>query len=64
MERKNVSTMEQFFAESSGREVWGGVDVHKRSYSVRHSGEKTPSGHLRPTGQSRLRSLLVEAAWA
>jgi transposase len=30
---------------------------------VRHSGEKTPSGRLRPVGQTRLRSLLVEAAW-
>ena len=34
MGRKNVSTLEQFFAESSGRKVWIGVDVHKRSYSV------------------------------
>ena len=31
---------------------------------VRHSGEKTPSGRLRPVGQTRLRSLLIEAAWA
>lgn len=30
---------------------------------VHHSGEKTPSGRLRPVGQSRLRSLLIEAAW-
>jgi transposase len=30
---------------------------------VHHSGEKTPSGHLRPVGQARLRSLLIEAAW-
>jgi transposase len=30
---------------------------------VRHSGEKSPAGRLRPTGHSRLRSLLVEAAW-
>jgi len=30
---------------------------------VRHSGEKTPSGRLRPVGQTRLRSLLIEAAW-
>lgn len=30
---------------------------------VRHSGEKTPKGRLRPVGQRRLRSLLVEAAW-
>ena len=30
---------------------------------VRHSGEKSPSGRLRPVGQRRLRSLLVEAAW-
>lgn len=30
---------------------------------VRHSGEKTPAGRLRPTGHTRLRSLLVEAAW-
>lgn len=30
---------------------------------VRHSGEKTPRGRLRPVGQRRLRSLLVEAAW-
>ncbi len=31
---------------------------------VRHSGEKAPSGRLRPVGQTRLRSLLIEAAWA
>jgi len=31
--------------------------------SVHHSGEKTPRGHLMPVGQTRLRSLLVEAAW-
>ncbi len=31
---------------------------------VWHSGEKTPSGRLRPVGQTRLRSLLIEAAWA
>lgn len=30
---------------------------------VHHSGEKTPRGHLVPVGQTRLRSLLVEAAW-
>ena len=30
---------------------------------VRHSGEKTPAAKIRPTGQTRLRSLLVEAAW-
>lgn len=30
---------------------------------VRHSGNKTPSGRLVPVGQTRLRSLLVEAAW-
>jgi len=30
---------------------------------VRHSGEKTPSGRLVPVGQTKLRSLLVEAAW-
>lgn len=30
---------------------------------VRHSGGKTPSGRLLPVGQSRLRSLLIEAAW-
>lgn len=30
---------------------------------VRHSGGKTPSGRLVPAGQTRLRSLLVEAAW-
>lgn len=30
---------------------------------VRHSGEKTPSGRLAPVGQTKLRSLLVEAAW-
>lgn len=30
---------------------------------VHHSGEKNPSGRLRPVGQRRLRSLLVEAAW-
>ena len=30
---------------------------------VRHSGEKTPNGRIRPTGQTRLRSLLMEAAW-
>lgn len=30
---------------------------------VRHSGNKTPSGRLMPVGQTRLRSLLVEAAW-
>lgn len=31
--------------------------------TVRHSGEKTPRGYLMPVGQSRLRSLLIEAAW-
>lgn len=30
---------------------------------VWHSGEKTHSGRLRPVGQTRLRSLLIEAAW-
>jgi transposase len=30
---------------------------------VRHSGEKTPRGRLVPVGQTRLRSLLIEAAW-
>ena len=30
---------------------------------VRHSGNKTPSGRLVPVGQTKLRSLLVEAAW-
>jgi transposase len=30
---------------------------------VHHSGERSPAGHLRPVGQKRLRSLLVEAAW-
>jgi transposase len=30
---------------------------------VRHSGDKAPAGFLRPTGHTRLRSLLVEAAW-
>jgi transposase len=30
---------------------------------VHHSGEKTPPGRLRPVGQHRLRSLLIEAAW-
>jgi transposase len=30
---------------------------------VRHSGGKTPSGRLVSAGQTRLRSLLVEAAW-
>lgn len=30
---------------------------------VHHSGEKSPSGRLRPVGQRRLRSLLIEAAW-
>jgi len=31
--------------------------------TVRHSGEKTPRGSLVPVGQTRLRSLLIEAAW-
>lgn len=31
--------------------------------TVRHSGEKTPRGQLVPVGQTRLRSLLIEAAW-
>jgi transposase len=31
--------------------------------TVRHSGLKTPRGHLVPVGQKRLRSLLIEAAW-
>lgn len=30
---------------------------------VRQSGNKTPSGRLVPVGQTRLRSLLIEAAW-
>lgn len=30
---------------------------------VRHSGERSPSGRIRPVGQKRLRSLLIEAAW-
>jgi len=30
---------------------------------VRQSGSKTPSGRLVPVGQTRLRSLLIEAAW-
>ena len=30
---------------------------------VRHSGGKTPNGRLVPVGQTRLRSLLIEAAW-
>lgn len=30
---------------------------------VYHSGERSPSGRLRPVGQRRLRSLLIEAAW-
>jgi len=30
---------------------------------VRHSGGKTPSGRLVPVGQTKLRSLLIEAAW-
>ena len=30
---------------------------------VHHSGAKNPSGKIRPVGQKRLRSLLVEAAW-
>lgn len=31
--------------------------------TVRHSGERTPSGRLVPSGQGTLRSLLIEAAW-
>jgi transposase len=31
--------------------------------TVRHSGEKTPRGYLVPVGQTRLRSLLIQAAW-
>jgi len=31
--------------------------------TVRHSGEKMPRGYLVPVGQTRLRSLLIEAAW-
>ena len=31
--------------------------------TVRHSGGKTPSGRIVPAGQTRLRSLLIEAAW-
>jgi transposase len=31
--------------------------------TVRHSGGRTPSGRLMPVGQTRLRSLLIEAAW-
>ncbi|MFZ1730278.1 MAG: IS110 family transposase [Bacteroidota bacterium] len=30
---------------------------------VHHSGESAPRGRIRPVGQQRLRSLLVEAAW-
>ncbi len=30
---------------------------------VRHSGGRTPNGRLVPVGQTRLRSLLIEAAW-
>ena len=30
---------------------------------VRHSGEKSPSGRLVPVGQTKLRSLMFEAAW-
>jgi len=30
---------------------------------VHHSGERSPAGRLRPVGQTRLRSLLIEAAW-
>ena len=30
---------------------------------VYHSGENNPSGRLKPVGQRRLRSLLIEAAW-
>ena len=30
---------------------------------VRHSGEGKPKAHIRPVGQRRLRSLLVEACW-
>lgn len=30
---------------------------------ARHSGDKTPAARIRLTGQTRLRSLLVEAAW-
>jgi len=30
---------------------------------VRQSGEKAPRGRLRPVGQTRLRALLIEAAW-
>lgn len=31
--------------------------------TVRHSGERSPSGRLVPVGQKHLRSLLIEAAW-
>lgn len=31
--------------------------------TVRQSGERTPRGYLAPVGQTRLRSLLIEAAW-
>jgi len=31
--------------------------------TVRHSGEKTPRGYLVSVGQTRLRSMLIEAAW-
>lgn len=30
---------------------------------IRHSGESTPTGQLVPCGQTKLRSVLVEAAW-
>jgi len=33
------------------------------SPTVKHSGEKHPRGHLVPVGQTRLRSLLIEASW-
>jgi transposase len=31
--------------------------------TVRHSGERTPRGHLVPVGHPLLRSPLIEAAW-
>jgi transposase len=43
-----------------GEEVASYIGLAPR---VHHSGEKTPKGHIVATGQTRLRSLLVEAAW-
>lgn len=34
MKKGKISNQDQFFAGSSKRNVWIGVDVHKRSYSV------------------------------